>query len=142
VRDFDPLGNGEENAPLTSKAIDGDLVTAWRTKQYATANLGGGKPGVGLVFDLGSSRAVRRIRVRSTLPGWEAEWRVAGTEGDGPGDYRRVTTFTAGEDALVMLPPGTRARYVLLWITRLAQDEEASNLPYRAFVNEVQFFEA
>jgi hypothetical protein len=141
VRDFDPLGNGEENASLASKAIDGDLVTAWRTKQYSTARLGGGKPGVGLVFDLGSAHALRRIRVRSTLPGWEAEWRVAATEGDRPNDYRAVTTFTAGEDATVTLPPGTRARYVLLWITKLAQDEAASNLPYRAFVNEVQFFE-
>jgi serine/threonine protein kinase len=139
--DFDPFGsNRQENPKLVGNATDGDPVTAWRTVQYSTADLGGGKPGVGILFDLGADHSVTRIRVLSTLPGWEAEWRVSDSAGESPDDYRTVKSFTAAETLVVRMPSGTRGRYFLLWITRLAPDEEAREGPYRAFVNEVQFF--
>jgi len=40
----------------------------------------------------------------------------------------------------VTLPAGTRARYVLLWITKLAQNTTDPKFPYSADVNEIQFF--
>ena len=60
--------------------IDGK-DTAWSTFGYSNAALGGGKKGVGLLFDLGEARAVGRIEVRTPGPGWVAEWRTAESKG-------------------------------------------------------------
>ncbi|MBI4728242.1 MAG: protein kinase [Acidobacteria bacterium] len=143
VADFDPPpGNGEENPRIAADAADGNPLTSWKTVGYRSADLGGGKHGVGLVFDLGAPRALARIRVRSTLPGWAAEWRAADSDGTRVADYRLIGSFTASEDTIVPLPRAPRGRYFLLWITRLAQDDSQSEFPWRAFVSEVEFFGA
>lgn len=139
IHDYDPLGNDEENPDLAGDAADGDPLTAWSTVGYKTANLGGGKKGVGLVFDLGASRTVGRIRVQSSLPGWQAEWRVAAADGAAPGDFTTVASFNAEKDATVAIPAPATGRYFLLWITRLALDRSETEFPYRAFVAEVSF---
>jgi hypothetical protein len=60
--DLDPQGDGEENSEQVAAAVDGDPATTWTTLTYKQ-QLGpdGLKRGVGLVVDLGQSRAVRRI---------------------------------------------------------------------------------
>ncbi|HVL31979.1 MAG TPA: protein kinase [Actinomycetota bacterium] len=139
VRDFDPEGNGEEHPEQAGRAIDGDPLTAWTTVGYRSSNPGD-KTGVGLLFDLGTTEAVGRLRVQTTLPGWRAEVRVATTEPRSLADTRRVADFVAATDTRVPLPSGTRGRYVLVWITNFADDEGESDFPFRATVGEVQFF--
>ena len=60
--DLDPQGDGEENPDEVAGAVDGDPATSWTTLTYKQ-QLGpdGLKRGVGLVVDLGQSRAVRRV---------------------------------------------------------------------------------
>jgi serine/threonine protein kinase len=142
ARDFDPppRGNGSENPQQVPDAYDGDPVSAWSTLDYATPDVGG-KKGVGLVFDLGSVVTIGRLQLQTSLPGWDAEIRVADVEGAAATDYRLVKSITAGTGVqTVMLPAQTRARYVLLWITRLAANNTDPKFPYSATVNEIRFY--
>jgi hypothetical protein len=66
VLDFDPTGDGgdgAENEKTAKLAIDGKVDTVWRTEKYRSAALGGLKPGVGLVLDLGTERTVTGVRL-------------------------------------------------------------------------------
>lgn len=138
VTDFDPLGNREENPDDTDRVIDGDPETSWRTECYRTAGFSG-KDGVGLLFDLGTPRTLREVRVQTELPGWKAEIRVADEEGRRPNDFRVVKSFTAEPEQRLRLPSGVAARYVLLWITDPAETDEACRYRFRASVGEVGF---
>jgi putative peptidoglycan lipid II flippase len=140
VRDFDPppKGNGEEHHNQVLFVIDG-RDTAWSTVGYKTPALGGQKPGVGLLFDLGDARSVGRIVVRTPGPGWTAEWRSADAEGAQADDYAVATQFTATGDPITISPAVT-ARYWLLWITRLVDSHTGGTFPYQAQVSEVAFF--
>jgi hypothetical protein len=139
VRDFDPppQGNGEEHHDDVGLVIDGK-DTAWKTYGYSTAALGGGKKGVGLLFDLGEARSVGRIEVRTPDPGWKAEWRTADSEGAAANAYTIAQSFTA-PGPIVLGRPVT-ARYWLLWITRLVDSGTGDAHPYQAQVSEVAFF--
>ena len=56
ARDVDPKpeGSGEEHREDVPKTYDGKQGTTWTTMSYSKANFGGEKPGVGIVYDLGS----------------------------------------------------------------------------------------
>lgn len=139
ARDFDPPpGNGSEHPDQVGRAIDGDPLSAWETVGYKLPSLAP-KKGVGLLFDLGTVRRIRAIRVRTARPGWDATIRVADAAGTRVEDFRAVTSFTASSDGTVSLPGATAARFVLLWITKLVDDGSGSDLPNRAAVSEVEF---
>ena len=65
VKDFDPFGDPpEENPDEAGNAIDGNQDTAWTTLTYrGRPTLGGLKPGVGLVVDLGSIQNIGSVRL-------------------------------------------------------------------------------
>ena len=138
VKDFDPLGNGEEHPRQVAATTDGK-ASAWSTLGYRTASLGGEKKGVGLIFDLGEERAVARIDVQTPMSGWQAEWRTANEDGRSPDDFEVVQSFTAGGDPVVFRNQ-VKARYWLLWITKLVNSENGGPYPFQAQVSEVTFF--
>jgi eukaryotic-like serine/threonine-protein kinase len=114
-RDFDPLGDEEEHSEDVSAAVDGNPGTYWTTESY---DGGLGKAGVGLLFDLGQSRAVKAAVITSDTPGMTLELRAvdeapsdsAAMSAVGAATAEEVTRFAAG---------GRRARYWLVWITEL-----------------------
>jgi serine/threonine protein kinase len=119
VRDFDPLGNASENPALAPLAIDADPVSAWRTVSYKRPNLSG-KPGVGLLLDLGAPRPVDAVTLR--LVGVGTSLSVLAT--DDPS--KPVATFTtlaevtkAGAVLPLRVPRSVTTRYVVIWITGL-----------------------
>ena len=64
--DFDPQGAAprEENPDQVPNVLDGDPATSWTTSTYQqNFGPGGLKTGVGLVIDLGATKAVRRVVV-------------------------------------------------------------------------------
>lgn len=64
--DFDPEtdGGNDEEGDAVAKAIDGDPATYWETLRYKNRpNLGGLKPGVGVVLDLGEKRTVTAVEL-------------------------------------------------------------------------------
>lgn len=119
---FDPPpGDGAENPARIDLAHDGNPGTFWPTLQYSgSAAFGKIKPGVGIVFDLGSEQTVGSVKVTTSLPGSTAEIRV------GPADAEELAQFTVVSPAQTLsgettfpVTAGTKAQYVLVWITQL-----------------------
>jgi hypothetical protein len=125
VRDFDPQGSDRSEQPSqVANATDGDLTTAWLTSVYKSERFGGLKQGVGLLVDLGARTPVTRVDVALTNPGADLEVRVADDEPDGAGDLRTVARRAdAPTPTRLGLPAGTTARYVLVWITSLPEED-------------------
>jgi serine/threonine protein kinase len=123
---FDPFGDGEpENNGDVPLSSDGDPATAWSTLNYrGSPAFGNLKPGVGVLYDLGSEQQLAGVTVTSTTPGATVEIRI-GDAPDGPldsyatagsGTIEGTTEFTFDEPAT--------ARYVLVWITGLVEGGE------------------
>jgi putative peptidoglycan lipid II flippase len=120
---FNPYGDGEpENNRQVRLSYDGDPTTAWKTLDYrSTPVFGGLKPGVGVLYDLGSPRALSGITLTTTRPGSAVEVRVGTDPSGGLDSYRVVASsapLQARTDLSVTAP--APARYVLVWVTSLA----------------------
>ena len=119
VRDFDPLGNGTENADLAGLAIDGDEVSAWQTVRYRSDYLSG-KPGVGLLLDLGTPRPVEAVRLSFAGRGYDVTVRTAEKAGTQPDQYRPFAAAIGAPEKITMRTSTPAvARYVLVWLTRI-----------------------
>jgi serine/threonine protein kinase len=120
ARDFDPLGNGEENPGRVPFAYDDDKNTAWRTVTYYNKSLD--KPGVGLLVDLGAPRAIGRVVLHLVGNGTDLQVLTSNDPGNDPRDYDVMAQATeAGEKVTLKSPDPTSARYVLVWLTGLPQ---------------------
>lgn len=124
VRDFDPYGRPPEEKPdQVGNAYDGAGSTAWPTELYRTERFGGLKPGVGLLVDLRSPAPLSEVAVDLTTPGAALEVRA----GDALGRDETSLPVVGSDDgqrgvARIAVPDGTRARFWLVWITRLPAD--------------------
>ena len=142
---FDPAadgGSGDENPQLADRAFDGDDTTRWQTLQYRSRpELGGLKPGVGLVLDLGQPREITRATVDVLGNGSTIEIRVPDDPStdtppmDSESEWRVLDTAEDASDQVTLRwdTPVT-TRYVMIYLTKLAP--EAGN--YRGGIYEVQ----
>jgi hypothetical protein len=124
---FDPYGDGDsENKRQVPLAYDGDPSTAWKTLNYkGSAHFGNLKPGVGVLFDLGSAQRVGGVILSTTLPGSTVEVRTGDT-GTGTLDaYTVAGTATLDTTTPVRFPKAATTRYVLVWFTGLVPDRGA-----------------
>jgi len=134
IRDFDPLGDKQENPDQVRNAVDLDPTTAWVTQRYRNAKFSGLKPGVGLLLDLRAARALSRVQVAFTAPGAHVQLRVASTAPDTLDETRLVAEDDDGRQLASLTPaPGTRARYLLVWITLLPKADDG----YRVGIAEI-----
>jgi Protein kinase domain len=121
VAPVDPYGDDHENDSGMSLVRDGDPLTAWKSENYYDGRLN--KPGVGMLFDLGSPQTVTGFRLQTPYPGY----RFAVVVGDDVtamiADAR--PTFTAAEDMRESIEPAT-GRYVLLWITTVVPTDDGN----------------
>jgi eukaryotic-like serine/threonine-protein kinase len=134
--DFDPEGDGEEHPELVEMAHDGDVETSWKTERYNSADLGGIKSGVGIVFDLGAARRIDGLTLRSTTPGWSFQLKGSDSPSSFSGAIASVdgdTTFLSSETPVRFIP--VEHRYFLVWITQLPPAEEG----FQATLAEAQF---
>jgi len=127
VAPYDPPsggGDGHEHDSDVPRATDGDPATYWQTEHYRSFS----KPGVGLVLDAGKPASPKAITVTTTTPGFTADIE-AGDSADGP--FHRVSpSQTTGPQTTFTIADGTKARYYVVWITKLDGPQ--------AFVNEVK----
>ncbi|AQX15731.1 MULTISPECIES: murein biosynthesis integral membrane protein MurJ [Tessaracoccus] len=142
VADFDPEadgGNAEENPDRVANVIDGDPETTWVTMRYLRRpDMGGLKPGVGLVLDLGEARTVTSATVTLVGGGPTAvELRVpAGSE---PSTRTEQDWTVVGSDdaasgaATIALEAPTDTRYLMVYVTNLPEVEGG----YRAEIAEI-----
>jgi hypothetical protein len=126
VKDFDPLGDPPEENPKTVRnAIDGDPATTWQTLTYrGNPALGGLKPGVGLMLDLGKDEKPTSVTVQFKGAPTSFEVYAAPTSvTQSPESIDQLdkvgSLADAPERAKVSLDPGPETRYLLVWLTRL-----------------------
>ncbi|HEV2757168.1 MAG TPA: protein kinase [Actinomycetota bacterium] len=121
VESFDPDGDGAEHSEEAPLAADGDEGTGWGSETYDDP-LGLIKEGIGLVFDLGSAQEVSAIELVTSTPGFAFELRAGDGFPETADDLEVVarTEAAAAVDEHEFDP--VRARYWLVWITRLPGD--------------------
>jgi len=126
-------GASSDHPEEAALAIDGDPSTAWYTQHYASASFGGLRTGSGLVLDLGSAVAVKRMIVRLAVPGTAVEVH-AGNDMSSLTSAKTVASSPSAPSTWIVRP-GVAARYWLIWFTRLAPSDGA----FRAGVADVAF---
>jgi Protein kinase domain len=136
VRVLDPSpGDGQENDDARWFVDDGDLATAWTSENYFDGVLG--KPGVGVLLDLGRSITVSGFRLDTPVPGFRFSVVVGDDVHTMLADARSAPSYTA-PDANRTFGPST-GRYALVWITSVVPVGDGSN---RAEVSEIRIFGA
>lgn len=121
---FDPStdgGDGEENNDDAGLAVDGDSGTAWKTTRYHNrGDMGGLKPGVGLMLDLGEKRTITAAEVTLTGPS-VVELRVPkGDEGSTrtEADWLVVASNDSAEGTVTLSPEQpVETQWVLVYVT-------------------------
>ena len=119
VQDFDPHGVGgsehPEDAPL---AGDQDPATVWLTEDYETP-LSVQKPGVGLLFDLGSDASPATVEILLTPAGPDIELRAGSELGSSEESFELVAGRADAPERLRLDVGDASGRYWLVWITDL-----------------------
>lgn len=121
VEDFDPHGGDGEHPEEAPLAADGNEATSWTTQSYSAPLELQGKPGVGLVFDLGEARSVGEIEVAGS-PGIEFEVRYADEVGADESDFEQAGEGSTGSSATTVDAGGAEGQYWLIWITVLSTE--------------------
>ena len=128
VTAIDPFGDGSELSSNAGLAADGDLSTAWKSENYFDGELG--KPGIGLLLDLGQSVEVHGLRLSTPYPGFTFGVAV----GDDPSTLVEHVGNTATSTASTRVRLQGTGRYVLVWITSIVPVDDGT----RAEVAEVR----
>lgn len=122
---YAPYATGDEDLGDAGAAVDGNKSTAWETPPFddPTAH-----PQLGIYVDLATAERLTKLVLMTPTPGMSFEvytatsgppksitaagWSHVATKDDSPGK----TT--------IELPDGSKARYVLIWVTGLPQDRD------------------
>jgi hypothetical protein len=141
AKDFDPqpAGNGEEHPNDVPKSYDGDTSTTWKTMSYKNKpNLGGTKPGVGIIYDLGALTDVSKVTV--SLVGDKTSLDLMVPKADPSVSAPAVSGWKSvasladqGEQAVLTPAAPVKTRYVLVWLTKLPKADGG----YRGEIAEV-----
>ncbi|MFF4555135.1 serine/threonine protein kinase [Streptomyces sp. NPDC001422] len=129
------------------KTFDGDSTTYWRTKKYnAGPKLAPYKPGVGIVYDLGSAQTVSAASIglryagdHTTVHLYAADSLTPSTSVDGMKEIGTATT--TGTTMKVKASKSVKTQYILLWITDVpnAPSDGYSSAGYKQAVTDVKF---
>ncbi len=108
---IDPFGDGDELSSNAALAADGDTQTAWRSENYFDGELG--KPGFGLLLDLGAEQEVLGLRLWTPHPGF----RFGVAVGDDPDALVDEVGGEITATSLSRVAVRGAGRYALVWIT-------------------------
>jgi putative peptide zinc metalloprotease protein len=126
---YDPLDTSgdpdDENDSVAGYAIDQDPATSWRSQYYlGNPVFGGLKAGSGLIVDMGRKVRLSSVTVMfGTTPGADVSIRVGNDDTLAASALPSFSTVAAadgvgGQHAFHAIR-SVRARYVLIWFTRL-----------------------
>jgi serine/threonine-protein kinase len=132
---FHPGGSADDHPEQAALAADGNPTTAWYSQHYTTASFGGLRPGVGLVFDLGTPTAVRALTLRLAAPGAAVRIFAGNDPATILAGHPVGTNDATGAEVRFTPPPARTARYWLVWFTRLGANDGA----FRAGLAEATF---
>ncbi|MFF4208876.1 serine/threonine protein kinase [Streptomyces sp. NPDC001796] len=142
------VASGDAQAPEdVKKTYDGDSSTYWRTKRYNDGpELAPYKPGVGIVYDLGSARKIAAASIGLRYPGSHTTIHLYATDSLSPstgveGMTEIGTATTSGTSLTVKATKSLKTQYVLLWITAvpMAPSDGYSGAGYKQAITDVKF---
>jgi hypothetical protein len=124
---FGPGGLGTGDDPQqASLAIDGNDSTAWQTDWYSTATFGGLQHGTGLLLDMGKQVTVTSARILlGSAPGGRLQLR-AGNTPTLAGLQVVAQAHLPGGQVTVTVGSPVKARYLLIWFTKLPADSSGT----------------
>ena len=127
VVDYDPYGNDKhENPQEAPLAVDTNPATAWHTVRYKSPDLGGGKPGVGLLVDLGAPRPVDAVVLRLVGNGTDLALLATDNPTAPETTFTRMAEVTgAGNSVTLRVPKPVTTRYLLIWLTTVPATDGA-----------------
>ncbi|MEU9671265.1 protein kinase family protein [Streptomyces bobili] len=142
------VASGSAQAPEdVGNTYDGDSSTYWRTKQYTEGpTLAPYKPGVGIVYDLGSSHELSAASIGLRYAGDHTTVKLYATDSLNPstgiGGMKEIgTAETSGTSLTVKASKTVKTQYVLLWITAVpnAPTDGYSGAGYKQAITDVKF---
>ncbi|MFB8772051.1 protein kinase family protein [Streptomyces broussonetiae] len=126
---------------------DGDSSTFWRTKRYTDGpELAPYKPGVGIIYDLGSSQEVSAASIGLRYGGDHTTATLYATDSLSPstgveGMTKIGTASTSATSLTVKASKTVKTQYVLLWITAVpnAPTDGYSSAGYKQAITDLKF---
>ena len=131
---FGPDGTADGDNPQNAGRVLTDPADGWVTQWYATANFGALKQGTGLLLDMGRPVTIAAVRLTlGSYPGTSLELRLGRSPEFGALPVA-ASASNAGTVLSLSLKAPVRARYVLLWFTKLPPNGAGT---YQEFVHGV-----
>lgn len=143
------VAKGDAQAPGdVGKTYDGDSSTYWRSKSFVDGPemKPAFKPGVGIVYDLGSQQTVSAASIGLRYPGDHTTITLYATDSMGSSTSvdsmtKIGTVTTTGGTAKITVSKKAKSQYVLLWITAMpyASGDQYSGAGYKQAITDVKF---
>ncbi|MFC4501250.1 MULTISPECIES: protein kinase family protein [Streptomyces] len=142
------VASGDAQAPGdVANTYDGDSSTYWRTKRYNDGpSLAPYKPGVGIVYDLGSAQEVSAASIALRYGGDHTTVHLYATDSLSPSTgvegMKEIGNATSSSTSLtVKASKSVKTRYVLLWITAVpnAPTDGYSGAGYKQAITDLKF---
>ncbi|MFJ9657657.1 serine/threonine protein kinase [Streptomyces griseoflavus] len=143
------IAKGQAQAPGdVAKTYDGDSSTYWRTNSFVEGpDMNPAfKPGVGIVYDLGSEQTVKSSSIGLRYAGAHTTVTLYATDSmssSTPINSMRElgTVKTNGNEATVKADKPQKTRYVLVWITAMpyAPGDTYSSAGYKQGITDLKF---
>ncbi|MBW8739445.1 MAG: protein kinase family protein [Streptomyces turgidiscabies] len=138
---------GAQAAGDVGNTYDSDSSTFWRTKRFLDGpKLAPYKPGVGIVYDLGSAKGISAASIGLRYSGDHTTVHLYATDSLTPstsvdGMKEIGTATTSGTSLSVKATKSLKTQYVLLWITDLpmAPSDGFSGAGYKQAITDVKF---
>ncbi|MFF6996007.1 protein kinase family protein [Streptomyces sp. NPDC008313] len=145
AKEYVAKGNAQHPGDV-GKTYDGDSSTYWRTASFLDGpELAPYKPGVGIVYDLGSAKQVSAAAIGLHYVGDHTTVELYATDSLTPsslGSMKKIgTTTTTGTNASVKVTKPVKSRYVLVWLTALprAAGDQYSDAGFKQAITDVKF---
>ncbi|GGQ28764.1 protein kinase family protein [Streptomyces mutabilis] len=145
AQEFVAKGDAQHPADV-GKTYDGDTATLWRTNSfYDGPVIGPFKPGVGIVYDLGSAKELSTADIGLFYGGDHTTVELYAADSLQPSSIdamRKIgTVTTSGTNATVKLTKPVKTQYVLVWLTALphAPGDKYSDPGYKQAITDVTF---
>ncbi|MFG2355040.1 protein kinase family protein [Streptomyces sp. NPDC048521] len=131
-----------------AKTYDGDTNTYWRTKSFNEGpSIAPLKPGVGILYDLGSAKQISTATIGLRYPGDHTTVELYAADSLSPvslDSMNRIgSVTTASTTATVKPTKSVKTQYVLVWLTAVPKSGYDSTLyagaGYKQAISEVKF---
>ncbi|MEW2288002.1 protein kinase family protein [Streptomyces sp. NPDC047841] len=143
------VAKGDAQSPgNVSKTYDGDASTYWKTKSFNEGpTIAPFKPGVGIVYDLGSAKQLSTATIDLRYGGDHTTVELYAADSLSPASLDSMTKIgsvtTTGTTATVKATKPVKTQYVLVWLTAVPNSGYDSTLyasaGYKQAIGEVKF---